>query len=158
GILLPFYLVGLVAVVVWAAVAYRPDGSWLAQRPEALPVSGPGWWWAFTTYMADFILMLATFDYARFAGTSARDRRFHSWVTFGPVFYLFTIVVNGVAGIFIALTIPTGGALSEVSGVLGIVGLMGIAGLAFLWVSQTRINTTNFYLAVSNLESFLARL
>lgn len=158
GVLFPFYLVGLVAAVVWAAVAHGSGSAWLTQRPEVPLVSGPGWWWAFTVYMADFILMLATWDYARFARTAARDRRFHGWVTFGPVFYLFTIVVNGIAGIFIALTIPTEGGLSEVSGVLGIVGLMGFAGVAFVWVSQTRINTTNFYLAVSNLESFAARV
>lgn len=56
-----------------------------------------------------------------------------------------------------ALTIPTDGTLSEVSGVLGIVALMGLTGLVFVWVSQTRINTTNFYLSVTNLESFLSR-
>lgn len=158
GVLFPFYLVGLVAAVVWTAFAHGSGSAWLTQRPEVPLVSGPGWWWAFTVYMADFILMMATWDYARFARTAARDRRFHGWFTFGPVFYLFTIVVNGIAGIFIALTIPTEGGLSEVSVVLGIVGLMGFTGIAFVWVSQTRINTTNFYLAVSNLESFAARV
>lgn len=107
--------------------------------------------------MADFVLMMATWDFARFARTSRRDLRFHSTVTFGPIFYFFTIVVNGIIGIFVALTIPTDGALSEVSSVLGIVALMGLTGLVFVWVSRTRINTTNFYLAVTNLESFLSR-
>lgn len=156
GALLPFYLVGLVAVVVWTAVQFGSDGSWLTQRPAQLAVSGPGWWWAFTTYLADFILMMATFDFARFAKRS--DLRFHKWFTFGPFFYLFTIVVNGLVGIFVALTIPTDGTLSEVSGVLGIVALMGLVGIVFVWVSQTRINTTNFYLAVTNLESFASRI
>ncbi|GAA4538440.1 thiamine permease [Pseudonocardia xishanensis] len=158
GILFPIYLAGMIAAVVWTGAAYGYGGGWLTQRPSELAVSGPGWWWAFTTYMADFVLMMATWDFARFARTSRRDRRFHSMVTFGPVFYFFTIVVNGVVGIFVALTIPTSGALSETSGVLGIVALMGLTGLLFVWVSQTRINTTNFYLAVTNLEGFLSRL
>lgn len=31
---------------------------------------------------------------------------------------------------------------------------MGVAGLAFVWISQTRINTANYYLAAVNMESF----
>ncbi|WP_435069743.1 purine-cytosine permease family protein [Amycolatopsis thermoflava] len=158
GILFPVYIAGLVAAVVWTGTAHGFGGGWLSQGPGALAVSGPGWWWAFTTYMADFVLMMATWDFARFGRLGGREQRFHAVVTFGPVFYFFTIVVNGVAGIFIALTIPADEPLSETSGVLGIVALMGLTGLIFVWVSQTRINTTNFYLAVTNLESFLSRL
>lgn len=157
GALFPLYLAGMVAAVVWTGSEFGYGGEWLTQRPETLAVSGPGWWWAFTVYMADFVLMMATWDFARFARTTRTDERFHGLVTFGPVFYMFTIVVNGIVGIFVALTIPTDGTLSETSGVLGIVALMGIVGLVFVWVSQTRINTTNFYLAVTNLESFLSR-
>lgn len=158
GALFPFYLLGLVGAVVWTIAEFGYDGAWLTQRPETVAVSGPGWWWAFTVYIADFLLMMATWDYARFGRPTPRDERFHGWFTFGPLFYFFTIVVNGVAGIFIALTIPTEGELTEVSGVLGIVGLMGLAGVAFVWVSQTRINTTNLYLSVINLESFESRI
>lgn len=158
GVLFPFYLNGLIASVVWTGAAYGYHSTWLTYQPQTAAVSGPGWWCAFTTYIADFVLMMATWDYARLGRTRLSDRRFHGWVTFGPVLYLFTIVVNGLVGIFVALTIPTKGALTEVSGVLGIVGLMGLAGLAFVWVSQTRINTANFYLAVTNLEGFAARL
>ena len=31
---------------------------------------------------------------------------------------------------------------------------MGLGGLVFVWVSQTRINTANYYLAAVNMESF----
>ncbi|MFC5996290.1 purine-cytosine permease family protein [Pseudonocardia hispaniensis] len=158
GALFPFYVVGLVAVVVWTVLEHGYDDTWVTRRPETLPVSGPGWWWAFTTYLADFVLMMATWDFARFARRTAREQRFHRWVTFGPVFYLFTIVVNGLVGIFVAMNIPTEGPLTEISGVLGIVGLMGFSGVVFVWISQTRINTTNFYLAVTNLESFTSRV
>lgn len=158
GWLFPLYLLGLVVAVVWAGLEFGLDGSWSDSGPRELTVSGPGWWWAFTTYLADFVLLLAAWDFARFARVGPRDLRFHRVVTFGPVFYFFTIVVNGVIGVFVALTIPTDGSLSETSGVLGIVGLMGFVGLLFVWVSQTRINTMNFYLAVTNLEGFVARL
>lgn len=121
-------------------------------------MSGPGWWWAFTVYMGDWVLMMATWDFARFARTTRRDTRVNGWFTFGPGFYVFTILVNGVIGIFIALTIPTEGPLSEISGVVGIVQLMGIWGVLFVWVSQTRINTANFYLATTNLENVSAKV
>jgi hypothetical protein len=35
---------------------------------------------------------------------------------------------------------------------------MGLAGVAFIWVTQTRINTANFYVASTNLQSFTARV
>jgi len=38
--------------------------------------------------------------------------------------------------------------------VLALIQLMGLAGLAFVWISQTRINTANYYLAAVNMESF----
>jgi hypothetical protein len=66
-------------------------------------------------------------------------------------------MVNGVVGIFLAATIPTEGGLSEVSVVLAILKLMGIWGLLFVWVSQTRINTANFYLAADNMQAFFER-
>jgi hypothetical protein len=47
---------------------------------------------------------------------------------------------------------------SEVSVVFDFLGLMGLGGLIFIWVSHTRINTANFYVASLRLESFLARL
>ena len=44
--------------------------------------------------------------------------------------------------------------MSEVSVVLALIKLMGFAGLGFVWISQTRINTANYYLAAVNMESF----
>ncbi|MCV7065582.1 thiamine permease [Mycolicibacterium farcinogenes] len=156
GVLFPVYMVGLIAVVVWTGCVYGFDGDWASQRPATLMISGPGWLWAFTAYIAILSLTMNTWDFARLA--KHQDRRFHSVVTFGPVFYFVTFVVNGVAGIFIALTIPTEGPLTEISGVLGIVAMMGFLGVFFVWASQTRINTANLYLAITNLEGFFARL
>lgn len=157
GLLFPFYVIGLVAAVIWTSVVHEPGTGWLTLEPDTVAVAGPGWFWAFTVFLANCVIMMATWDYGRFGRTGKRDRRINGWVTFGPVFYVFTILVNGVAGIFIALSIPTDGPVSELSGVVGIVGLMGIWGLLFVWISQTRINTLNFYLAATNLENFVAR-
>ncbi|MDO5622996.1 MAG: hypothetical protein Q4G24_16240 [Paracoccus sp. (in: a-proteobacteria)] len=51
-------------------------------------------------------------------------------------------------------SLPTEGGVTEVSVVLALIQLMGFAGLVFVWVSQTRINTANYYLAAVNMESF----
>jgi hypothetical protein len=101
-------------------------------------------------------MMMYTFDYARFGRDT--DRKFHGMFTFGPVFYVATLLINGMVGIFLAQTIKVEGGISEISVVLGIVSMMGFAGVLLIWVSQTRINTANFYLASTNLQSFLARV
>jgi purine-cytosine permease-like protein len=156
GFLLPFYVIGLTAAVIWAITKYGYDGAWLTFKPEqGLPVTGPGWMFAFTAYMGAWILMMFTMDYARFA--RKEDRVFHGVFTFGPVFYAASLLGNGLVGIFLAQTIPVEGGVSEISVVLGIVGLMGLAGVALIWVSQTRINTANFYVASSAFQSFVAR-
>ncbi|MDM7256079.1 MAG: allantoin permease, partial [Paracoccus sp. (in: a-proteobacteria)] len=69
-------------------------------------------------------------------------------------FYAVAFLLNGLVGIFLAASLPTEGAVSEVSVVFALVQLMGLAGLAFVWISQTRINTANYYLAAVNMESF----
>jgi purine-cytosine permease-like protein len=156
GVLLPFYCIGLIAAVVWAIAEFGYSGRWLSYKPESMAaISGPGWLFAFTAYMGVSIMMMFTWDFARFG--RREDRAFHGAVTFGPFFYTMTLLVNGVIGIFLAHTIKTQGALSEISVVLGLVSMMGLAGVALIWVSQTRINTANFYLASSNLQSFFAR-
>jgi purine-cytosine permease-like protein len=50
--------------------------------------------------------------------------------------------------------VPTPGGLSEISAVLALLKLMGIFGPFFVWVTQTRINTANFYLAMTNMHAF----
>ncbi|QIZ39829.1 thiamine permease [Saccharopolyspora sp. ASAGF58] len=157
GVLLPFYVLGLVGAVAWAGSQYGFSADWLHAVPsQPVQVAGPGWVFAFTVYMGVWIMMLYTIDFARFGRRS--DATFHGVVSFGPVFYLGTFMVNGLAGIFISQTVPTNGAISEVSVVYSIVGLMGLAGVLLIWVSQTRINTANFYLASTNLEAFCSRI
>lgn len=155
GVLLPFYLLGLAAAVGLTISEFGYSHAWLQLGPAA-GAPADGWWSCFTYFMGVWILMMYTWDYARFG--KAEDSDFHARVNFGLPFYLFTFLINGVAGIFLAASIPTSGGISEVSVVLALLKLMGFAGLAFVWVSQTRINTANFYLATINMQSFFERL
>ncbi|MEK0085715.1 purine-cytosine permease family protein [Benzoatithermus flavus] len=151
GVLLPFYALGLLAAIVLTIATYGYSHAWLDMGPAG-GAPANGWWSCFVYFMGVWILMMYTFDYARFG--RKEDADYHARFNFGMPFYLVTFFLNGVAGIFLASSIPTEGALSEVSVVLALLQLMGIWGLVFVWVTQTRINTANFYLAAVNMESF----
>ncbi|MFV0408545.1 MAG: purine-cytosine permease family protein [Paracoccus sp. (in: a-proteobacteria)] len=152
GILLPFYLIGLLVAVGLSVSEYGYSNEWLNLGPEGGAPTG-GWWDCFVAYMGVWILMMFTYDYARFG--KAEDAGFHARINFGAPFYLVAFMLNGLIGIFLAANLPTGGELSEVSVVFALIQLMGIAGLLFVWISQTRINTANYYLATVNMESFV---
>lgn len=156
GILLPLYVFGLVACVIWAVVAHGYSGDWLTQLPAAdADLDVPGWWFAFTVYMGVWVVVMMTWDVARFG--RKQDAPFNGSFTFGIPFYVITLLINGAVGIFIAQTIPIEGELSETSAIIGIVALMGPFGVLLVWASQTRINTINFYLSSTNMQNFFAR-
>lgn len=150
GVLLPIYLLGLLAAVVLAISNYGYSNDWLTLEGSA--PSSTGWWQVYVAYMGVWILMMFTFDYARFG--RKEDESYHATLNFGAPFYIVTILLAGLAGIFLADTIPVEGALSEVSTVKAIIVMMGLFGMLFVWVTQTRINTANYYLAAVNLEAF----
>ena len=151
GVLLPFYLAGLLAAVVLAVAEYGYSDAWLSLGPQGGAVSG-GWWDCFVAFMGVWILMMFTYDYARFG--RIEDADYHARINFGAPFYLVAFLLNGLVGIFLAASLPTEGGVTEVSVVLALIQLMGLAGLGFVWISQTRINTANYYLAAVNMESF----
>jgi len=155
GVLLPLYLIGLVAAVVMAIAEYGYSNAWMSLGPAGGAPAG-GWWDCFVYFMGVWILMMYTFDYARFG--REEDARYHALVNFGTPFYLMALIVNGLFGIFLVATVPMQGALSEVSVLLALLKLMGLAGLLFVWVTQTRINTANFHLATVNMETFFGEL
>ncbi|GAB2915955.1 hypothetical protein [Streptomyces heilongjiangensis] len=78
-------------------------------------------------------------------------------VTFGYVFYAATFLANGLVGLFIMNTVYPGLAASEGGLVDATLEVSGFVGLVVIFVSQTRINTANYYLASTNLEAFAAR-
>ena len=150
GVLLPLYLIGLVATLLMAVGEHGYSSAWLDLVPAGGAVEH-GWWNCFTSFMGVWVLMMYTWDYARFG--RPEDSDYHARFNFGMPFYAVAFLLNGLAGIFLAATIPGEGGVSEVSVVLSIVQLMGIWGLLFVWVTQTRINTGNFFLGATNLQA-----
>ncbi|MES4886695.1 hypothetical protein [Streptomyces sp. NPDC096012] len=156
GLLLPFYVVGLIALVAVASGRHPASVSLPGAHTD---LAGPGWLWAFSVYMGVYILMMYTVDFARFG--KAKDETFHGVVTFGPVFYLLTYLGTGLVGIFLAATVPGvlgAGGITETGIVEAVIQTLGLAGLLLLVVSQTRINSANLYLASTNLEALASRV
>lgn len=151
GFLLPLYLIGLFGTVAFAISQYGYSNAWLTMEPEggAPPY---GWINVFIAFMGVWWMMMCTFDFAKFG--QEKDENYHAIFNFGMPFYFLTYLVNGVIGIFLVQTITVDGALSEVSVVKALIVMMGWVGLLFVWISQTRINTTNFYLSTVNMQSF----
>ena len=154
GVLLPVYVVGMLIAVGMAVAEFGYPSGWLARVPEG-GASPWGWLQTFAYYMGVWVLMMFTFDYARFG--RQEDSKFHSRITFGIPFYAMTFLFSGIVGILLDSMIPTDG-LSEASIVLGLLELMGFGGLLLVWVTQSRINTANFYLATVNFESFIRKV
>lgn len=154
GVLLPVYVVGMLIAVGMAVAEFGYPTGWLTRVPEG-GASSWGWLQTFAYYMGVWVLMMFTFDYARFG--RQEDSKFHTRVTFGIPFYAMTFLFSGIVGILLDSMIPTDG-LSEASVVLGLLELMGVGGLLLVWVTQSRINTANFYLATVNFESFIRKV
>ncbi|MEV5013481.1 purine-cytosine permease family protein [Streptomyces rochei] len=154
--LLPVYVIGIAAAVIWAIAEYGYDSDWIDYMPaEPVTTAGPGWVLSFSGYLSQLIFIMFMWDFARMSRTE--DAKFHSRVTFGLPFWLVTFVLNGLAGLFLAQTIDIQGAFSETSAVFALIALMGFAGVLLVWVTQSRINTTNFYVASLNLQAFGSR-
>lgn len=158
GWLMPIYFFGLVAAVIWAGTVYGFKDDWLTHAPAVdLPftLGGPGWLATFAGYMGIWIMMMFTMDYASLG--KRKDIKFHQNVTFGWVFYVLAYGFSAFVGIFLTFTIP-GVEVTETGLAGGLVSLMGVLGLIVVWVSQTRINTANYYLGAANLRAFGERL
>ena len=156
GWLLPIYWGGLAAAVIWAGAVHGFTGTWLTHTTGALPFAqgGPGWLATFAAYMGVWIMMMYTMDFAALG--RPQDVRFHQRYTFGWLFYTLAFGVNALIGIFLTFTIP-GLDATETGVAAGLVQLMGPLGLLVVFVSQTRINTANYALGMSNLKEFLER-
>ena len=157
GILLPIYWGGLLLAVVWAGSEYGTDSGWLTHSVPMLPLAsgGPGWLATFAAYAGVWVLMMYTMDFA--AMGRSEDARFHNRYTFGYLFYAMAFGANAIVGIFLTFTIP-GVAATETGVATGLVHMLGLAGLLIVFVSQTRINTANYHLAITNLQSIGKRI
>lgn len=155
GYLLPFYAIGLFSAVLLSLSEYGYSNVWLSLGPDGGTLDDR-WWPCFTNFMAIWVLMMYTMDYARFG--KIEDEKYHEKLTFGFPFYVCTFFINGVIGIFLVATIDMEEALSEITIVFALLKLMGFWGLLFIWISQTRINTANFQVATVNMQNFLSQL
>ncbi len=155
GVLLPLYVIGLFASVIATIVTYGYSNNWLTYAPEG-GAPGDGWVSVYIAYMGVYVLMMFTFDYARFG--ASKDVEYHARINFGIPFYLLTFLINGLVGIFLI----TSGKVATVSetGVVDqlIVVLGGFVALVFIWATQTRINSANYYLATVNMQAFFDKL
>lgn len=155
GVLLPFYVLGLIAAVVATVATYGYSNAWLTYQPAG-GAPGTGWFSAYVAYMGVWVLMMFTMDFARFGKRSDVD--YHARFNFGIPFYVMTFGVNGLVGIFLV----TSGAVASVSETAVVDQLITVLGgvwaLLFVWVTQTRINTANFYLATVNMQAFFEKL
>lgn len=158
GGLLPFYYIGLIAAVITTAIRFPVGTAWLdfggIVPPEARAY--PGWVLAFMLYMGLFILMPTTANFARLG--KVEDEKFHSVVSFGPVFHSLLLLVNGVVGIFLVRSVIPNEPAAETGVVTAILSSMGVVGLILIVVSQARINTLNYYEASTNASRFIGSL
>jgi cytosine permease len=150
GYLLPFFLAGLAAAVISAIMQHDANMDWLTAAPQGSRPFDHGWWSCLAYYLGAAVVMMFTWDWGRFGRIEDISRL--SKVTFGIPFYLFSYVVMGLVGIFLANTVPTQQELSEKTIVFVLIELMGFAGLIFVWISQTRINSANMQAAVVNIQ------
>lgn len=154
--LLPIYWLGLLLVVYLAANQVDTSG-WLAHKPAAAAeLAAPGWLYAFFVYLGVLVLIMFTLDFARFG--KVQDTKANGIFTFGPVFYVFVYLANGLLGIFIAYAAGLSAGVSSETVVEFIISLMGGWGLLLVWVTQARINTANFYVASTNMEDLWSKL
>ncbi|MER5755196.1 hypothetical protein [Streptomyces sp. NPDC002088] len=150
GILLPLYVIGIIAAVVAAAVRFPESSNWLSFDgvipPEARAL--PGWLLGTVLYMGIYLCMPTTVDFARFA--KVEDDGFHRNVTFGWVFYIWLFAVNGAVGIFLVRAAIPDQPTAETGVVQAILASLGVFGLILIVVSQARINSLNYYQASAN--------
>jgi hypothetical protein len=129
---------------------YGYSAAWLQMGPASGPVAN-GWWDCFSYFMGVWILMMYTWDYARFG--RKEDATYHAASTSAcPLHrHLFD---QWPGRDFPGRDHSCPRRPERVSVVMAIVELMGIWGLIFVWISQTRINSANFYLAATNMQAF----
>jgi purine-cytosine permease-like protein len=154
GILLIAYLIGLATTVTLSIHRYGYSDTWLHAAPQ-LGAGFTGAWACFMTYFGQQLLMMFTIDFARFG--RVQDIRYHSLLAFGAPFYAVAFLLNALVGIFLAGAAHTTTVTDSIVMDTCIAILGGAVGLLFIWVTQTRINTANYFLASTNLQVFAAR-
>jgi len=158
ALLLPLYAVGLVAVVIAAAVKHGAHSPW-ASFPGVIPAVAqvvPGWVSVVVLYLGLALMMPVAADFGRFS--RKEDTGFHQRVTFGGAYYVWLYGINGLAGIYLTQTMLANPSTEETGVVQAVLAAAGIWGLLFIIVTQTRINSLNYYLSSTNWDRFVRTL
>ena len=152
AVLLPFYVLGLIMLAVLAIKQHGYTDAWLRMGSPRSPTLN-ACWNCFVPYFGTLALAMITMDIARFG--KASHERYHSIFNFGVPFYLLTYLPAGAIGIFIVGSAsPT--QISDTAVLDACLLLLGgVAGLIWVTVTQTRINSANFYVTTVNLQAFL---
>ena len=152
AVLLPFYILGLVMLVALAIRIHGYSGAWL-HVGGSQPLTLSGCWDCFVPYFGTLALAMITLDFARFGKPG--HECYHAAFNFGVPFYLLTYLPAGAVGIFIvAATSPA--QITDTTVLDACLSLLGaLAGLFWVAVTQTRINSANFYVTTVNLQAFL---
>ena len=80
GVLLPLYIFGMIACIIWAVAREGYSNNWLNRHPAGdVDIGVPGWWFAFTVYMGVWVVVMMTWDVARFGRKedTGIQREFH---------------------------------------------------------------------------------
>ncbi|MGV9713722.1 purine-cytosine permease family protein [Gordonia sp. NPDC003424] len=147
GFLLPLYVVGLVALVAAATVKQGYPTDWLAHSVPSATL--PGWVSSYLIYMGVWVMMMYVFEFARLG--KVRDAKFLSNTTFGWPFFAITIGINGLVGIYLVSAWGLGEA-TETGVVSAVIKSLGFVGVLLVIISQTRINSANYYVASMNIQ------
>lgn len=149
NLLLPLYVVGIIAALVMAAMQSSGSMEWLAYEgsSEATTIL-PGWLKVYLMYMALWLLLVDQIDFARFG--KVENIKFNSTVSFGWAFFSVTYVVNAVIGIYLSRIVTPDVPASEVGIVHALINTLGFVGLIAIIVSQVRINVLNMYMSSLN--------
>ena len=161
GTLLPFYLGGLLLAVILLLTqtshlfhSLLVIGAGAARRPTAFV--GSAIWKSFAACFGLLVLTMVTMEFARFGRLS--DERYHARLAFGVPFYLLTIVLSGLVGMVLVAAVGSA-RVTEISVVASALSVLGaVGGLAWIFVTQTRINSVNFYVSTLNLQAALEEL
>lgn len=158
GFLLPFFYFGLLVTVVIVAIRFPIGDAWMSFE-GIVPLEArayPGWVLGFMLYLGLCLNSAMSVDLGRFG--KLEDEKFHSQVTFGWIFSLLLFVVNGVAGIFLVQSVIPDEPAAETGVVTAILLSTGLFGLIFIVISQTRVNTLNYYEASANTSRVITGL
>lgn len=159
AVLLPLYAIGLIGMVIATATAHHTYGAHWTSFPGVIPSAAravPGWVSVVVLYLGLALMCPVASDFSRFS--KEKDIRFHQNVTFGGVYYVWLYGINGVAGIYLTQMMLKNPSTVETGVVQAVLAAGGIWGLLFILITQTRINSLNYYLSSTNWERFARTL